>query len=149
MRRYVTVLFVLAVVAVVAQPVLAAKLTGAPQGGRLLTATLSGAEEVPGPGDPTASGSFVGTFNRGQRQICYELTYQGTTAVAAHIHRGAAGVAGDIVVTLQTPATGSAKECVTASRELIGEIITNPGGFYVNVHSAEFPQGAARGQLSK
>src|SRR5688572_16866670 len=113
MRRYLIALVVLAIAGLVAQPALATKLSGASDGGRLLTATLSGAEEVPGPGDPTASGSFAGTFNSDVGLICYELSYQGTTAIAAHIHRGPAGVAGPIVVTLQAPTTGFAKECVT------------------------------------
>jgi hypothetical protein len=38
---------------------------------------------------------------------------------------------------------------VSASRELILEILQNPEGFYVNVHNADFPAGAVRGQLSR
>jgi hypothetical protein len=38
---------------------------------------------------------------------------------------------------------------VSAPRELILEIIQNPEAFYVNVHNADFPAGAVRGQLSK
>ncbi|MGH9243701.1 MAG: CHRD domain-containing protein [Acidimicrobiales bacterium] len=115
---------------------------------RVLTAQLSGAEEVPGPGDPTASGSFIGKFNAGSGFICYELTYEGTPAIAAHIHRGAAGVAGPVVVPLETPSSGSVNDCASADADLIRKIVSNPAGFYVNVHSAPFPAGSARGQLS-
>lgn len=148
-KRFLTIVAVCASAAMIAPQAAAEKLPGAPVGGRLLTAVLSGAEEVPGPSDPTASGSFAGTFNADEGLICYELSYQGTPAIAAHIHRGPAGVAGPIVVTLQAPSSGFAKECVTATTELIEEIVSDPDGFYVNVHSVPFPAGSARGQLSR
>jgi len=58
-------------------------------------------------------------------------------------------VAGPVVITLATSfpnnvATGS----FTASDALSNEIITNPLNFYVNVHNAEFPNGAIRGPLT-
>jgi hypothetical protein len=31
----------------------------------------------------------------------------------------------------------------------LAAILANPNGFYVNVHNAEFPDGAIRGQLSE
>lgn len=149
LRRLLAVTAAVASVALLAPTAAADKLPGAPVGGRLLTAALGGAEEVPGPGDPTADGSFVGTFNADEGLICYELRYHGTPAIAAHIHRGAAGVAGPIVVTLQAPSTGFAKDCVAAAAGLVEEIVSDPDGFYVNVHSVPFPNGSARGQLSR
>ena len=120
------------------------------QGGRRLTAALTGAAEVPGPGDPDGAGTALITLNQGQNEVCFELTVSNiAAATAAHIHRGAAGVAGDAVVTLTPPAEGSSKGCVTASADLIKEIRQSPENFYVNVHNAEFPDGAVRGQLSK
>jgi hypothetical protein len=41
-------------------------------GGARLSATLTGAAEVP-PGDADATGSFTATFNPGHDQLCYEL----------------------------------------------------------------------------
>ncbi|HYC96051.1 MAG TPA: CHRD domain-containing protein, partial [Sphingomicrobium sp.] len=42
-------------------------------GGTVLTASLTGAAERPGPGDTDGSGSITITVNPGQKRICYEL----------------------------------------------------------------------------
>ncbi len=42
---------------------------------------------------------------------------------------------------------GMLSGCVSADPVLIGQIIANPAGYYVNVHTTEFPAGAVRGQL--
>ena len=65
---------------------------------------------------------------------------------ASHIHRGAPGVAGPVVITLASSfpnnvGTGS----FTASQAQSDEFVSNPLNFYVNVHNAEFPDGAIRG----
>ena len=120
------------------------------QGGRPLTATLTGAAEVPGPGDTDGAGTFKAELNPGQNQICYELTVSNiATPTAAHIHVGAPDKAGPVVVTLQTPSNGTAKECVQVDRETIRLIIQKPADYYVNVHNNDFSDGAVRGQLSK
>lgn len=129
----------------------ATNLSGADHGGRPLTATLTGAAEVPGPGDPDGSGTAVVTLNRGQQEVCFELTVSDIDpATAAHIHRGTADVAGPVVVGLAPPTGGESSGCVEeVDVELIDEIRKNPDGFYVNVHNPAFPAGALRGQLSK
>jgi hypothetical protein len=120
------------------------------QGGRPLATALIGAEEVPGPGDSDGSGEASITLNHGQGQICWTLSVEGiATATAAHIHRGASGVAGPVVVPLTAPAEGTSEGCVDADRDLIKAILQDPDQFYVNVHNAEFPQGAIRGQLGR
>ena len=120
------------------------------EAGRKLKATLTGAAEVPGPGDADGTGSFTATFNPGQNQVCYELTVSNIAAAnAAHIHIGGPTVAGDVLVALAAPTSGSAKDCVTLDREKILEVIKTPENFYVNVHNADFPDGAVRGQLAK
>lgn len=121
-----------------------------PEGGRPLSAGLTGAAEVPGPGDTDGGGSATVRVNPGQTQVCYTLTVTGIdAATVAHIHRGATGVAGPPVVTLDAPADGSSEGCATVSRDVAREIVQNPGGFYVNVHNAAFPNGAVRGQLGR
>jgi hypothetical protein len=121
------------------------------QGGRPLSAALTGAAEVPGPGDTDGSGTVGITLNQGQGQVCFEITVSNiAAATVAHIHEGAVGQAGPPVVTLTPPPTnGSSKNCVSADKELIKRIRQNPESFYVNVHNADFPDGAVRGQLSK
>lgn len=111
---------------------------------------LGGTSEVPGPGDPDGRGfaeiSVVGRFDR----LCYELTVLNIDpATAAHIHRGAAGVAGPPVVTLDAPSDGESRGCLRLESGLAEEIERNPTGFYVNVHNAAFPAGAIRGQLRR
>ncbi len=119
-------------------------------GGRPITITLTGAAEVPGPGDPDGTGTAKITLNPGKNQVCYELMVDKIApANAAHIHSGAVDKSGPPVVTLTPPANGSSKECAPLDQEKIMDIIKNPGNYYVNVHNAEFPNGALRGQLDK
>lgn len=120
------------------------------QGGTILTATLTGAAEAPGPGDPDGTGQATIRLTRGEGRLCYQLTANAVTlpASAAHIHVGAAGIAGGIVVPLSPPdATGASSGCVGVSRALGANILDNPAGYYVNVHTADYPSGAVRGQL--
>jgi len=122
-------------------------------GGRPFSTTLTGAEEVPGPGDPDGSGTASLTLNEGQGEVCFEISVSNITlpASGAHIHEAPAGVAGGIVVFLTAPdASGFASGCATGvDRDLIKAIRQNPDGYYVNVHTIDFPGGAVRGQLSK
>ena len=120
------------------------------QGGRPITITMTGAAEVPGPGDPDGTGTATITLNPGKGEVCYELMVDKiATANAAHLHSGAADKAGPPVLTLKAPANGSSKECVALDKEKVLDIIKNPANYYVNVHNADFPDGAVRGQLAK
>ena len=120
------------------------------EGGRKLATALTGAAEVPGPGDPDGAGTATVTVNPGQNRVCYELAVSNiAAATAAHIHEGAADVAGPVRVTLAAPGDGDSSGCVDVSRELALDILKDPGGYYVNVHTAAFPAGAIRGQLAK
>jgi hypothetical protein len=122
-------------------------------GGRPLSAELTGAAEVPGPGDEDGSGAIKLRLNPGLEQICWDYSVADVSMItAAHIHEAPAGVAGGVIVPLFPPlpdADGNSSGCVDADRELILDIIQNPEEYYVNVHNADFPAGALRGQLSK
>jgi hypothetical protein len=115
-----------------------------------LTATLSGAQNAPNPGDADGTGSASVTFQDGAQNVCYKLSVDNIAApTAAHIHRGKPGESGPPVVPLATPANGESEGCVTVEAEVAGEIEADPGSFYVNVHNAEFKPGAIRGQLAR
>jgi hypothetical protein len=121
-------------------------------GGRPLSATLTGAAEVPGPGDSNGTGTAAIRLNPGQGKVCFVLTAANITlpATLAHIHVGAAGSAGDPVVTLVPPdATGISGGCVSASSATIKAILKNPSGYYANIHTSDFAAGAIRGQLTR
>lgn len=139
------------VAAVAASAALIATSAAAHNGGRKLQASLTGGAEVPGPGDADGTGSARITVNSGQNQVCYKLAVAKiATATMAHIHEGAPTVAGPVKVTLGKPnASGVSEGCVTVARSLALEILKRPADYYVNVHNAEFPGGAIRGQLAK
>jgi hypothetical protein len=84
-------------------------------GGRPFSAALPGVAAAPGPGNPDASGQVDFTLNRGQGQVCFEITVAVITlpATGAHIHVAPEGVPGPVVVPLTPPgASGSSSGCV-------------------------------------
>lgn len=113
-----------------------------------MTIDLKGSAEVPGPGDSDGSGKAKLTINHDKGEVCYDLTVKNIqTPTMAHIHAGAAGQAGDVKVKFDPAANGTWKGCVTVDHAILQEITQTPADFYVNVHTAEFPNGAIRGQL--
>jgi hypothetical protein len=107
-----------------------------------LSATLQ-----PVPPATTGGGTASFTIRLGQNELCYTLSVTGLTDVtAAHIHRASTGA---VEVPLATPTSGSSSGCVTVDRDLLREIQTTPGAFYVNVHTTAFPDGHVRGTLSR
>ena len=105
-----------------------------------------------------ATGTALIRLNPAEGLVCFKLvvTNAGQPVVAAHIHRGAAAVAGPVVIPLATPTATAAnanvqqsKGCVSADVALIREIARSPAQFYVNAHTKEFPGGVVRGQLAK
>jgi CHRD domain len=130
---------------------------GAQGGGQpnALFAVLSGDKEVSptgdrGAGDRNGGGSFSAIVD-GNR-LCYGLTSKNIQdPIAAHIHSGSAREAGDVEVPLEQPSSGdpgASSECVRVARPLLRAILADPKGYYVNVHTSDFPNGAVRGQLS-
>jgi hypothetical protein len=83
----------------------------------------------------------------------------GSVIIAAHIHPGAAGVNGPVLVgttlTVTAPmvlADGTGNLIaggVTISRDNAAAIMANPAGYYFNMHSPLNPGGAIRGQLTR
>ncbi len=120
-----------------------------------LRAHLTGAQEVPGPGDDNGWGRAVIWVNADEHEVCFRLSWSRIGApFAAHIHRGERGVAGPVKVTLfasteQLPSTiHEVAGCVRdVDSDLAGRIARHPERFYVNIHNPRFPDGAIRGQL--
>jgi hypothetical protein len=121
-------------------------------------AELTGANEVPGPGDAEGAGAATVSFGRIdaiETEVCWDMSYSGIGAVTlAHIHTGAAGVAGppivDFLALAPTPGAGATafSGCGIIDTAVADSIVADPAGFYVNLHTAEFAAGAVRGQLA-
>lgn len=142
--------------AIIASLVASAALTGSAVvaaqalGGANLSTVLTGAAEVPGPGDPDGRGEAVITLDPGKSRICWKISVKDIdTATGAHIHAGAAGSAppNNVVLGLTAPSDGGSKGCETVKPALIDAIQKSPKSYYVNVHNATYPNGALRGQL--
>ena len=120
-------------------------------GGRPLSTSLSGDQEVPGSGSE-ATGKAHLTLNQGQGEICVDITSsgyaEGEVILAGHIHAAPAGSNGPVVVNLQV-ASSDHSICVEAEPELIKDIRQNPSDYYINLHSNLTPSGVIRGQLGK
>jgi CHRD domain len=139
---------------IAAVPVAALPLAGSPAQAARSTAApyhaaLAASEEVPQPGPPGGTGTAKVTVDVVAGQLCYDLTWssQVGTPSAAHIHRGAKGTNGPIVVVLNEPP--SPKACVAADAAVLQGIAGDPGGYYVNIHTSTHPGGAVRGQLQQ
>lgn len=118
---------------------------------------MLGANEVPASGATgTGGGGFI--LSEDATKLTYSGTVSGLTSstspssnpTAAHIHDGNSGVVGPVVypLTLSNITSTSANfggliSGITATNVLK----LNASGYYVNVHSAQFPSGALRAQL--
>ena len=123
--------------------VLVASATAAVQKGGSLHATLTGKVEVP-KGDPNGTGTAE--VKIAGMTVCWEIkTANVGKIVAAHIHKGAAGVAGPVVVPFGK--VYKSKGCFNSTAKIVAAIKKNPSAYYVNVHNATYPGGALRGQL--
>jgi hypothetical protein len=115
----------------------------------MAVATLTGAKEVPGPGDPNGRGHVVITFKRAAGKVCATASWKRIgKPLAAHIHKGGPRVAGDVVVDLSSAVTGGA-HCVSAPRPTIKRIAAHMKRYYFNIHTGAFQAGAIRGQLHR
>jgi hypothetical protein len=115
---------------------------------RLFGALLTGAAEVPGPGDPDGAAQVVIRVNLPAGRICVIGfdTNQIDPPTLFHIHEGDATVAGPVVVDF-VPLLPSGLGCVRAGGKLARAIVQNPDGYYFNVHNPAFMAGAVRGTL--
>ncbi len=147
--------------------------TPTPQNTFVFTAPLSAASEVPPVTGPEAGGTGQATLTMhttrdGSGAITaatmdVSATFSGfppgTTVTAAHIHQGASGVSGGVVIPMVpgagevTMPNGSGSFVHSGfpvpTADLANQLLNNAAGFYFNIHTPANPGGAARGQLSK
>lgn len=114
-------------------------------------ASLTGAQEVP-PVATAGTGSAVLSVNFVTGALSGTVSFTGLTsaAVAAHIHEGAAGVNGLIIIPLTggiglTNGTWTVPAGTVMTAAQVAEL--RAGGLYFQIHTVMFPAGEIRGQL--
>jgi hypothetical protein len=131
-----------------------------PKGAIRVEATLSAAAEVPGPGDPDLSGSADLVVSPRKGTICFDIDLDAAsegadTVVAVHIHPSPVGEACVApqdcppAIDLEFAEEGLEGCAKKLGKQLLNSIVDEPEQFYLHVHTARFPAGAARGQLEK
>jgi hypothetical protein len=137
-----------------------------------LSAQLSPANEVPPVSNAEASGSGTATIRLHVTRDSagtitaasadFQVTLAGfppaTALTMAHIHQGAVGTNGSIVVdtgltpgqtTLATGAGSFTKNGIDVTPTVAQAIVADPSAFYFNIHTVLNSDGAARGQLTR
>ena len=119
------------------------------------TAALNGANEVAPPALVATNATGTATITVNGNVLSYTLTTtgfaagttapSGGTALPAHIHDGAVGVNGGILVNLTSNLNASASGTVTAADDVLAKM--RAGNTYVNVHTNNRSAGEIRGQL--
>nr|WP_078973436.1 CHRD domain-containing protein [Streptomyces sp. MMG1533] len=128
-------------------------------GGTVLAASLRGANEVPVDGGPAVGdkdGAALQFVKVSGDKVSVAVKWRGTgEPTALHIHQGAKGTNGGIKVDFTELLDSNGKgRTVTGTVKvkdaaLLDALKTDPDSFYANLHTAEFPGGAVRGQLHK
>lgn len=108
---------------------------------------LSGANEVSN-GDLGGRGEASVVVSPTTGHVAYNITTSNlaSAVVAAHIHRGNAGANGPVVIDFE-PTFVDGRSTGMVLSTITPEVVRNPGGFYVNVHTTANRGGAVRGQL--
>lgn len=91
-------------------------------------------------------GTFTATING--TKLSWHLSFSHLTgkAVAAHIHLGAKGKSGNVLIPLCAPCSKAAMGTVKLNAMELRDL--KQDATYVNVHTAKYPNGEIRGQLS-
>lgn len=134
---------------------------------------LSTANEVPAITTTDASGTafitamrtFDDDGNMDSAQVMFEVDYDlggPKTMTGMHIHQAPAGVNGAVVINTglaNLPSTDSGRGSLlypvetdlsrAATVDVVNKLFEDPSGFYVNLHTTEFPGGVIRGQLRR
>jgi Cu/Zn superoxide dismutase len=114
--------------------------------------TLRASQERPKPKGKLAKakGTFTATVTRtgSTGVVAWRLTFSKLSgkAIAAHIHSGARGKAGPVIVPLCAPCRSGARGRATVSASVLDAL--ESGRTYVNVHTTKNAAGEIRGQLA-
>ena len=114
--------------------------------------TLTAAQERPKPKGKLARarGTFTATVSRSGSSgvITWKLTFSKLSgkAAAAHIHAGARGKAGPVIVPLCAPCRSGAHGRTTVNESVLNAL--ESGRTYVNVHTKKNAAGEIRGQIA-
>ena len=112
----------------------------------IYNATLKGTNQVP-PNASAAIGLATLTYNPNSKLFTIEVTHNLVGVTGAHIHKGATGTNGEVVfpfLNTTSPITYTSPAVTTTQLSDL-----NAGLYYVNLHTASFPDGEIRGQLIK
>ncbi|GHH65754.1 hypothetical protein GCM10017673_10340 [Streptosporangium violaceochromogenes] len=121
-------------------------------------AHLTGANEVPTKGGPAVgdrNGDAYVVIRVSGDKISYAARWRNIAAPTAfHIHQGRAGTNGDVKIGFFGEALPGSARAVTGTVKvgdggLPAALRRNPGGFYANLHTKEFPGGAVRAQFRR
>lgn len=127
-------------------------------GGTILAASLRGANEVPVEGGPAVNdkdGAALEFIKVKGDKVSVAVTWRGTgKPTLLHIHQGAKGTNGGVKVDFTKLLDKAKGHSVTGTVKvkdaaLLQQLKSEPNSFYANLHTAEFPGGAVRGQLHK
>jgi len=116
-----------------------------------ITTTLRASQERPKPKGKLAKekGAFTATVARtgASGVITWRLTFGklSSRSIAAHIHSGARGKAGPVIVPLCAPCRSGAHGKATVAASVLDAL--ESGQTYVNVHTTKNPAGEIRGQI--
>lgn len=119
-------------------------------GMEVYSASASGKHNTPATAS-TATGTGSVVLDPATKALSGSLTLSGMTATMVHIHTGAVGVNGDVVVNLTESPAGSGKWAIPANTVLTDAQLASlrAGELYFNAHSAAFPAGEIRGQIGR
>lgn len=128
--------------------ILAASSLAAPQK-TSWTAALSSGQEVPKQvvKNTAAHGLFKGTVSGGKLKWRLAFAKLTGSATAAHIHTGAKGKSGNVLIPLCAPCHSGVSGTATLSATALNDFKKHL--LYVNVHTAKNPAGEIRGQLAR